>query len=203
MERDWNGNSKSIYSVLGASNHSEGERAIYDYYATDPKAMRLLMQKETFSPTIWECACGEGHLSKELVRGGYRVHSSDLVDRGYGSICDFLECNNPPDELGDEFDIITNPPYSKASEFVYHGMKLLPEGRKLILFLKLQFLEGKSRRKMFELYPPKKIYVSSSRILCAKNGMFDVKMDKSSAVAYAWYIWEKGFTGEPVIKWFN
>ena len=23
------------------------------------------------------------------------------------------------------------------------------------------------------------------------------------AVCYAWYIWEKGFTGEPTIRWFN
>ena len=24
-----------------------------------------------------------------------------------------------------------------------------------------------------------------------------------SAIAYAWYVWEKGFTSDPVIKWFN
>ena len=44
-------------------------------------------------------------------------------------------------------------------------------------------------------------YVASSRLLCAKNGNFD-KVE-SSAVAYAWFIWEKGYCGDTVIKWFN
>ena len=53
------------------------------------------------------------------------------------------------------------------------------------MFLKVQFLEGKARRKLFEKYPPKCVYVSSSRILCAKNAMFDEKRADGSAVAYA------------------
>lgn len=69
------------------------------------------------------------------------------------------------------------------------------------MFLKLTFLESKSRKQLFEQYPPKTIWVSSSRINCAKNGDFDKY--PSSAVAYAWYIWEKGYTGDTVVKWFN
>ena len=68
-------------------------------------------------------------------------------------------------------------------------------------FLKLTFLESKSRKQLFEQYPPKTIWVSSSRIPCAKNGDFDKY--PSSAVAYAWYIWEKGYVGQTVVKWFN
>ena len=37
-------------------------------------------------------------------------------------------------------------------------------------------------------------------IACAKNGDFE---HTEKAIAYAWYVWEKGFTGDPVIKWFN
>ena len=72
------------------------------------------------------------------------------------------------------------------------------------MFLKVQFLEGKARRKMFEKYPPKRIWVSSSRILCAKNGDFE-RMIKGggSAMAYAWFVWEKGYEGDTVVKWFN
>lgn len=61
---DWTGNSKSVYATLAASNHSERERNKHDYYATDPKAIELLLAEEKFSPLVWECACGEGHLSK-------------------------------------------------------------------------------------------------------------------------------------------
>lgn len=82
--KDWTGNTKTIYSTLGASNHSESERAENDYYATDPKAIDYLLEKATLNRNIWECACGEGHLSKRLTELGYNVKSTDLIDRGLG-----------------------------------------------------------------------------------------------------------------------
>lgn len=77
-------------------------------------------------------------------------------------------------------------------------------GKKVIMFLKLQFMEGKSRRKLFEKYPPKIIWVSYSRIMCAKNGDFDEMIAGGGyAVAYAWYVWKKGYKGDTILKWFN
>ena len=49
--------------------------------------------------------------------------------------------------------------------------------------------------------PPRIVYVSSSRLLCAMNGEFD--KITSSAVAYAWFVWVKGFTGETTVRWIN
>lgn len=193
----WNMN--SIYRTLGASNHTEKEREQHDYYATDPKAMELLLAEEQFAPLIWECACGEGHLSKVLEANGYEVISTDLVYRGFGDSepLDFLK------ETLDNFegDIITNPPYKYALDFVKKALESVQQGRKVAMFLKLQFLEGKSRKQFFLENPPKVVYVSSSRLICAINGEFD--KISSSAVAYAWFVWEKGFTGNPIIKWIN
>lgn len=67
------------------------------------------------------------------------------------------------------------------------------------MFLKLTFLEGKSRKQMFLQNPPTRVYVFSSRIQCGKNGVFT----GSSAVAYAWFIWEKGIRNKPIIEWIN
>lgn len=198
MNKDWTGNSRSAHAALGARNYAQHDREKNDFYATDPKALEMLCDLEEFSPTVWEPACGEGHLSNVLVERGYKVISTDIIDRGYGSgEVDFLKCS-------DEFDgdVITNPPYKYAQEFVEHALKIVTDGHKVVMFLKVQFLEGKARRKMFEKYPPKKIYVSSSRLRCAMNGDFE-KYAKSNAVAYAWFIWEKGFKGDTVVKWFN
>ena len=72
------------------------------------------------------------------------------------------------------------------------------------MLLKLTFLESKSRRNLFNKYPFKTLYVSSSRLQCAKNGDFNkYKNGTGTAVAYGWYIWVKGFKGNPQIKWFN
>ena len=191
-------NEHGVFVTLGASNHTNNSRAEYDYYATDPRAVKLLLEMETFSNKIWECACGEGHISKVLEQNGYEVLSTDLIDRGYGTEggVDFLTSERIFDG-----DIITNPPYKYAIEFVKHALNSINEGHKVAMLLRLSFLEGKSRRILFNQYPPKKVYVSSNRILCAKNG--DFENSDSSAIAYAWFIWEKGFKGTPILNWFN
>jgi len=200
MSKDWTGNSNSVYKTLGASNHTDKDREELDFYATDPIAAELLLREETFSERIWECSCGQGHLSKVFERNGYEVRSTDLVDRGYGEGgVDFLGLHN----LEWEGDIITNPPYKYSSEFIYKALSIIPEGRKVAMFLKLQFMEGKGRKRLFMEFPPRIVYVSSSRIMCAKNGDFESKKKEGSAVAYAWYVWEKGYKGETVIKWIN
>ena len=196
MTKDWTGNKASTFVTLAASNHSKGEREENDYYATDPKAVSMLLSVEKFHPYIWECACGEGHISEELKKNGYNVWSTDLIDRGYGDIKDFFSFDA---SLRDDMDIITNPPYKYAQEFVEHAMDLVQEGCKVAMLLKIQFLEGRSRNELFKKYPPEKVYVFSSRVNCAKNGEFDKY--KSSAVCYAWFVWRKGFKGSPTIHW--
>lgn len=94
-KQDWSGNSKSVFSTLGSSHHSETEREVNDYYATDPKAGKMLMELEEFAHKIWEPACGQGHLSEEFKKIGHEVHSTDLIDRGYGlGGQDFLAIDN-------------------------------------------------------------------------------------------------------------
>ncbi len=197
--KDWTGNSRSAHAILGARNYAQNERETNDYYATEPKAATLLMELEDLSPLIWECACGEGHLAKEFEKAGHKVYATDLIDRGYGYVTDFLSAKAPPVP---GFDIVTNPPYSKAQEFVEHALEILENGRKVAMFLKIQFLEGKARRKLFDSQPPKVIYVSTGRLKCAMNGDFE-RYAKSNAICYAWFIWEKGYKGDTIIRWMN
>lgn len=186
-----------VFVTIGANNHTNEIREKDDYYATDPKAIDLLLEQEKFAPMIWEPACGEGHMSKKLEEHGYKVFSTDLIDRGYSPYepQDFLAI----EDYTWEGDIITNPPYKYAKQFVEKAMELIKDGGKVAMFLKLTFLESKKRKELFEKYPPKVVYVSCSRIECAKNGEFK----GTSAVAYAWFVWEKGFKGDPIIKWIN
>ena len=199
-KRDWIGNSRSAFSTLGASNYSNSDRAENDFYATEPKAVELLLAEEKFAHNIWECACGEGHISKVLESHGYKVKSTDLIYRGYGK----PESVNFLEQSVENFDgdIVTNPPYKFALEFCQKALEYLKQGRKLAMFLKLQFLEGKARKKFFSQHPPKTVYVSSSRLVCAKNGDF-YRYARSNAIAYAWFVWEKGHKTDPVVKWIN
>jgi hypothetical protein len=186
----------SHIKTMGATNLSTSKRQKQDYYATEPKAVRLLLEMENFEGRIWECACGEGHLSKEMKRLGRIVYSTDLVDRGYGqSFQDFLEATHT------HMNIITNPPYKFANEFILKALQILQPNRKAAFFLPIRYMEGQARKELFTKHPPKIIYVSASRLICAKNGNF--KATKGSSVAYAWFVWEHGFKGKTTIKWFN
>lgn len=150
MARDWKGGNASTFKTIGASNHCSEERADKDYYATEPAATEWLCQLEHFDGPILEPSCGEGHMSEVLKKHGYEVVSRDLAERGYGEVADFLSPDNT--EWGG--DIITNPPYAFAQEFVEKALAIIPEGRKVAMFLKLTFLEGKKRASMFKNYPP-------------------------------------------------
>ena len=195
--KDWTGNKNSTFTCLGASNHVEHDRAEYDYYATDPKAAELLLEVEPSLNNIWECACGEGHLAQVFDEAGKLGKATDLINRGYGTVEDFLINTN----LYYNGDIVTNPPYKYAKEFVEKALELVLEGRKVCMFLKLTFLEGKARKELFKKYPPKTVYVCSGRIKCALNG--DFESTGQSAACYAWFVWGKGYSGDPVIKWIN
>lgn len=198
--KDWTGNAKSIFTCNGASNHSDGERQQHDYYATDPKAVEALLEREMFCPYVWECACGEGHISEVLKTHGYKVKSSDLYDRGYEGteIIDFLTVRKEDTDHDFSRDIITNPPYKYAKEFVEKALEISMYSTKIAMLLKLTFLEGQGRKELFEKYKPKTIYVFGSRIDCWKNGIKPEKPQK--AVCYAWFVWQKGYKGDPVIK---
>ena len=144
--------SAKVFKTIGSSNHTPDERAAHDYYATDPQAVEMLLALETFSPLIWEPACGEGHISKVLAAHGYEVISTDLIYRGFGDPepMDFLT-ETFPDFEG---DIITNPPYSAGLEFVTRALETVRPGGKVAMFLKVQFLEGKRRGELFAKTPP-------------------------------------------------
>jgi hypothetical protein len=196
--KDWTGNSKTTFTTLGASNHALEEREEHDFYATEPKAGELLLQIVSLNKNIWECACGTGQLSEVFKKAGHNVYSTDLIDRGYqDEIIDFLKTSKEFDG-----DIVTNPPYKYCNEFIEKALSLIPLGNKVVMFMGINFVEGKKRKEFLEKYPIKEVWVSSSRLNCAKNAEF-LKYNFNSARCYAWYVWEKGYTGETILKWFN
>lgn len=190
-------NTRSTFATMGASNHVDHERQEDDFYATDPKAIDILLEVEKFNKNIWEPACGMGHLSEALKKHNYLVVSTDLIDRKYNmSGVDFL---NDIDSWSG--DIITNPPFKHAVEFIKHAIDIIPVGNKVAMFLKILFLETDKRKQLFLDYPPKTVYILANRLCCAKDG--DFVNNNTKAVGYAWYVWEKGFTGETTLKWVN
>lgn len=186
-------NNKSVYTTLGASNHTHSVREPNDLYCTHPDAVKALLNIETLHHDVWEPCDGLGHISNTLLTAGYNVRRSDLFTRNRDiEQLDFLSCKRS--WCG---DIVTNPPYSNAEAMVRKALSVVEPGCKVILWLRILFLESKSRKELFSQYPPLRVWISSRRIPCGKNGQFG-----ASAQGYAWFVWEKGYNGCTTINWF-
>jgi hypothetical protein len=166
-----------------------------DFYPTPPSATEALLRAESFDGPIWEPACGDGAISKVLEAAGHSVISSDLVDRGYGETgIDFLlewQSRAP--------NVITNPPFKMTTEFIEHALKLTTG--KVAMLGKVAWLEGENRRKrLFHGAPICAVHVFSKR-LNIWRGRAATENDSGGMIAFAWFVWEHGYTGKPTLGW--
>lgn len=189
---------RDTLKVMGASNHCSDERSKLDYYGTNPISTKALLKVEKFDHNIWEPAAGHHLIANTLKEAGYEVTTTDIADYGFGDeIGNFLEVTAEDSWDG---DIITNPPYGLSTEFAVKALEVVKPGHKVAMFLRTLFLEGTKRyEKLFKENPPKVIYVFTNRQVSDKNDDFS----KGSAVSYSWFVWEKGNTNPPIIKWIS
>ena len=162
-------------------------RQEHDWYRTPGQCTRALLRVENFDPTVWECACGDGAISKEMIAAGHTVISTDLINRGYGEVSDFLAATQL---LGP--DIITNPPYGRAVEFALHGLNL--GVRKMALLCRLAWLEGQDRYDtLYSLGKLSRVWTFAPRQTLWR-GDSNTEGD-GGMTAYAWFIFEREHSG--------
>jgi len=195
-------NKEDIYRILGSSNHSEGERVKDDFYTTPKIAVdKLFLELEKLKiklpKIIIEPSVGTGSIAYPFCEKGYFVMGFDITNRGFPNtnIVDWLTVSRPDI---DNLAIVANFPYNKIQEHTEHSLSILKDGEYLIELAKIQFLEGKARREMFNKNPPKYVLVFSERIKCLVNGE---NTGGSSAICFCWYVFQKGFKGMPQVDW--
>lgn len=191
---------KTRGSIFTGGTGGVHQRQVDDFYATPSDTTKKILDKLELKGSILEPACGQGHIS-EILKEYYpnaKVISTDLVDRGYADeIKDFLN-----DDFEKVDNVITNPPFKYAKEFVIKGLEISND--KVIMLLKIQFLESKSRKEFLENSPLKYIYVFSERQNTMKDGSPINPLNGkpwSSTMLLAWFVWEKGYEGEPIVRW--
>lgn len=190
-----------------AGGNPANNRIENDFYATNPVAVGKLLAKYDFNgTTMLEPCVGQGHIAKtvyDFYNNNPKITALDIVDRGYPDtiIQNFLTWKTDK-----KFEmIISNPPYSLGKEFIEKGMELLTEKGQMAMFLKIQFLEGAKRKELFEKYPPKYIYVFRNRMATWNNGEpLDPNGKRwATTMCHAWFVWEKGSTSEPIVRWID
>ena len=192
-------------SNIAGGNPANG-RVSKDFYTTNPEAVRKFIKRHCGELIPWgrylEPCVATGNIADVIKSYGCEVVGVDIEDYGYpGTIVhDFISW-----QTDERFDgIITNPPFMLAEKFIRKSLELLKDGGQAAFFLKIQFLEGTKRQEFFKQYPPKYIYVNTKRTpTWAENQKVNPKTGKSwvTTMCTAWYVWEKGFVGEPTIRW--
>lgn len=165
-----------------------------DFYVTPRWATAALVSHEQFKGPIRDCACGNGGLSRTLHEFGFSTWDTDLHDHGYGTPgVDFL---TDPRPFG---NIITNPPFKLANEFVAHGLQVSTV--KLALLMQLTFLETQGRYETLFRYvekQPTRCYVFTERLTMYPHG---IRTGGGSTTAYAWFVWDKTHQQPEPVRW--
>ncbi len=167
-------------------------RAFEDYYSTPSFVTEALLEREEFNGNIWEPCCGEGSISECLKAHKLDVYSSDIKDWGYGEVADFL------DTVRDCDHIITNPKYLDNFH-LYSAAHAIHIARKKVAFLlPITFCESPRRSRFLNDSPLKAVYVFAYRVWTLRKGYTGTP---ASRKCFAWFVWERGWKKEPVIRW--
>lgn len=174
-------------------------RARNEYYPTPPAATRALLEAHRFEYGIWEPACGEGWISKELERFGYDVTSTDIADYGYGKPgIDFLAQRLPRAK-----NIVTNPPYGNglADAFVRKALWFIERtGGQAAMLLNLASLCHPDRHDSFVKRPPAVIYALDDCV-CYPNGKPDQATRRTHQHRYCWAVWTAERSTTTEVRW--
>lgn len=176
----------------GVKSHSYADRRA-DLYETPAEATRALLKVESFPHLIWEPACGRGAITRVLRAAGHGVLASDLNAYGAGQDFqfDFLERYRTEVPA-----IITNPPYRVAAQFVRRATEQAP---KVAMLMRLAFLESEARRDVLEQAGLARVHVFRNRLpMMHRDGWAGPRA--SSAIAFAWFVWERGHQGPPMLN---
>jgi hypothetical protein len=190
----------SLVQTIRKTSTSEG----LDFFPTQPWPTRALLQYVDLSScSVWEPACGGGHMSEVLGEVCPRVYSSDIYDYGYGDVVDFLNpfptpaFSYPPVQSVDW--IITNPPFKNqlSLKFTLNAFDFAEKG--VAILNRLSWMEGSRRyEQLFYPYPPSRIIILTER-LGFDEGTCNV--GRGGMLPYAWYVWEMGHHGPTELVW--
>ena len=193
-------NLTDIYSGVKKNDPNRNEN---DLYPTPPLATYVLHKYIDLPRNIVEPCAGRGNISIELIRQGYNVQSFDLFEYD-NPLCnittgqDVLTLQKPNGAQA----LVTNPPYHKDLPRLI-AEKGVSEYDLTALFVRLTFLEGKKRKKLFTNHPPSDIIFLSDRVRFGTDLIepIDRKDQIGGMIAYCWIVFRKEHTGATKLRW--
>jgi len=187
-------------------NHGYPRRSGYmredhDWYVEPRWTVHQLLDAKEFEGTVLDPCCGGGTIPSVCLERGIPATGSNIKDYGFGEVRDLFTITEPVD------NIISNVPYRIAEPCARHILKLAR--RKAALILPMPFWESKRREEFFHEYPPIRCYPCVPRpsmppgVMSNQRDRYGALIQPKSSggtAPYGWFIWEIGFTGDPIIR---
>lgn len=169
-----------------------------DFYQTPYSLTRLFLNMNDFdkTKTILEPCNGKGAITKILKEYNFKdIITNDINDK---EGIDFLKWN----EDNKISQIITNPPYRLAYDFVLKCKKVCD---RFALLLPLSYLHGKKRYDYIynvDTFKLKKVYIFT-RYPLLTDKVYENGKHKTGMMVYSWFVWDKDYKGLPEINWLD
>ena len=192
--------------MMGGSSELRSDLDFYETPFYDTIAFLDSSGWQPKSGVVWEPAAGNCAISVVLHERftHHTIINTDIKQRDIplDREQDFL-LSDLPSYIPSNVDIITNPPFSLAREFVERALSVTDGD--VVMLLRLAFLETVSRRDLFERKHLKEVWVSSKRIHFSSPSLAQREREtgkkSNSGMAMAWFIFNRTYVGDPVIKW--
>lgn len=189
---------KGLTDIYVGVKKNDENRHKNDLYPTPPLATYALLATlgARIPQIIIEPCAGRGHIAAELRRSGRKVSAYDL--HAYDNLVSDVIPEVDATTLslhGHLHGVVTNPPYHKDLPRILTE-KFIREYDFTAMFVRLTFLEGKKRKKLFTSHPPSDIIFLSDRVNFGPAGLLPTepveKKDQiGGMIAYMWIVWDK------------
>lgn len=179
------------------------ERNPRDYYRTPAWCVKALIEAEPLSSDIFDPACGDGAILQVVqeANAGHTVHAQE-IDHAIAlkasqrlripvSVGDSLN----EDSCWPDADVLMNPPYRQAAEFVRRALREVPPRGKVCALLRLNFL-GSSRKRMDLVGPNSEL----TRVLVLPKRPSFTGDGRSDACEYAFFVWQHEHRGGAEVR---
>lgn len=188
---------RGLFRAAGKVAKVELAREEADFYPTPPEPTRALLAAEGDRlrdfPAIWEPACGDGAMVREIEAAGFRCLGSDLHDRGAGAVLrDFFDFAEPLAPA-----IVTNPPYFAVNwrdgrgRWVAHAMEALGV-EYMALLLSWNWPGAGGLAGLWARWPPARVYLMRWKIDFTGQG--------APPMLNGWFVWDRKAEGETVLR---
>lgn len=165
-----------------------------DFYTTPPEPTLALAHYEhdhlSLHDCIWEPACGDGSMARDLRSAGHAVVESDLIDRGAGAVIrDFFDYRFD-DRLSNA--VVTNPPYNAINQRDGKGRWLLHARETLrldymALLLNWTWPGAGGLAGLWATHPPARVYLMRWKIDFTGQG--------APPMLNGWFVWDRSHVG--------